>query len=266
MIVYNSREALGGASRISQSLHRILICAAAGFAVAAVTSRPGLAQEQNRHDVLELFTSQGCSSCPPADALLQKLAARKDIIALSFPVSYWDHLGWRDTLAKDAFNQRQYDYAEARGDREVYTPQLIVNGITHVIGSRKTAIETALSETARKLASSTVPISVEISKGAVELDAGAAPDGSSYRSGKLWIACYSHSVDVLIGRGENNGRDIVYTNVVRDLVSAGQWAGSAAHYSVKLPDNSKYDGVAVFLQADRSFAMLGATAMTLPSQ
>ena len=105
-----------------------------------------VAGEQKRLDVIELFTSQGCSSCPPADLLLGQFAKRDNVLALSFPVNYWDHLGWRDTLAKDAFNERQRGYAGARGDREIYTPQIVVNGLVHTVGSQKSAIEAAIDE------------------------------------------------------------------------------------------------------------------------
>ncbi len=259
-------EARLRAFHLSRRCRGILIGALTGLAVAAGFSNLAMAQQQKRVDVLELFTSQGCSSCPPADALLRKLAERDDIVALSFPVSYWDHLGWRDTLAKEAFNNRQYSYAAARGDREVYTPQLIVNGITHVVGSRHTAIETALSDTARQLAPATVPVSVGYDKGQIHVDVGSAPEGSAYRSGRLWVACYNKSVDVAIARGENTGREITYTNVVREWWPAGKWQGNSTRFDAPIPRGASFDGIAVLLQADDSRAMLGAASIPFRSE
>ena len=97
--------------------------------------------------LIELFTSQGCSSCPPADKLLGELAADPSLVALSDPIDYWDYLGWKDTLASPAHSARQRAYAHVRGDREVYTPQIVVNGATHVLGSDRAAIERAISQT-----------------------------------------------------------------------------------------------------------------------
>src|SRR6185369_13617653 len=97
--------------------------------------------------VIELFTSQGCSSCPPADKLAGELARDPSLIVLSLPVDYWDYLGWKDTLALPGHTNRQRAYSKARGDREVYTPQVVVNGVKHVLGSDKTAIENAVAQT-----------------------------------------------------------------------------------------------------------------------
>ncbi|NJM34680.1 MAG: DUF1223 domain-containing protein [Rhodomicrobium sp.] len=231
---------------------------AAGALFLTAASETLRASEQTHVDVLELFTSQGCSSCPPADALIQEISKREGVIALSLPVSYWDHLGWKDTLAKQDYNERQRGYAEARGDRDIYTPQLVVNGIAHVVGSRRDAIDAALRSTRRSLKSAWVAVSVRRDGDTLTVDTAGAPEGSAFRSGKLWLAAYSSSVTVAIGRGENHGRQVTYTNVVRTLTPVGAWNGEAASYTVKLPAGGSFDGCAVFLQADRSYAMLGA--------
>ncbi len=119
------------------------LIAAAGLTAAAQAKPP--------RAVIELFTSQGCSSCPPADELLAKLATEDDLIALSLPVDYWDRLGWKDTLAKHAFTERQVAYSNVRGDGEVYTPQAVVNGKEHAVGSERSAIDAAIAETASSL-------------------------------------------------------------------------------------------------------------------
>jgi hypothetical protein len=223
------------------------------------------AGEQKRLNVLELYTSQGCSSCPPADRLLGELSKHDDLLALSFPVSYWDHLGWRDTLAKEAFNERQRLYAEA-SDRKIYTPQVVVNGLVHTVGSQKASIEAAVAQTSRALEAVRVPVSVNCRSGAIELHAGDAPAGSDMRSGRVWLATYSHLVKVDIGQGENTGREITYTNVVRQLVPAGRWSGQKEDYKVELPQGTKFDACAALLQADKTHAVLGADMMALASK
>jgi len=235
----------------------------AGNVVFGLVSSSAVAEPRKPMNVLELFTSQGCSSCPPADALLQDLAKRDDVVALSFPVSYWDYLGWKDTLAKEEYNNRQYEYAHKRGDREIYTPQLIVNGITHVVGSHAGAIDAAMKLTDEKLENARVPVDVEIKNGKATVTAGKAPEGSLLRDGYLSIVCYSKSVEIAIGRGENTGRDVSYTNVAREIIPVGKWNGENTQYTVDLPEGDSFDGVAVLLQESESAAMLGATATAL---
>lgn len=263
-------------SHIAESRFRVFGAATPfeliGVAVVAALSvfsgyfQGAAAMEQKRLEVLELFTSQGCSSCPPADVLLGQYARRSDVLALSFPVSYWDHLGWRDTLASDTFNDRQRAYAAARGDREIYTPQVVVNGLVHAVGSQKSAVEAAITRTSRQLHAAWVPLSVECGGGDAKLKAGDAPAGSEYRSGKLWLAFYSSAVTVDIGRGENTGREITYTNVVRHLLPAGSWDGHEARYSIKIPQGSPTDHCAALLQSDKTQAILGANAVAIAAQ
>ena len=145
--------------------------------IAAVLSRRQLRRGARRprpasaKAVLELFTSQGCNSCPPADAILGEYAKNGDILALSFPVDYWDYLGWKDTLASHENTVRQKAYAEARGDRQVYTPQVIVNGATHVVGSNRQQIEAALN-TSKPLP---VPITMTAGTDSTTVTVGAQP-------------------------------------------------------------------------------------------
>jgi len=265
----NSLRSKDALERVYASINRfagLLTSIFLGPIFLATFISPSWAGDQKRMDVLELFTSQGCSSCPPADVLLQQYSKRDDVLALSYPVSYWDHLGWKDTLAKDAFNERQRSYAEARGDREIYTPQLVVNGMVHAVGSQRSAIEAAMKKSARLLKEAWVPISLSLTGGTAQLDVGAAPENGAHRSGRIWIACYSNAVTVDIGRGENTGREITYTNVVRQLLPAGSWDGQAARYAVTIPRGAAFDGCAGFLQSDKSHAMLGAAKVSAPKK
>lgn len=252
----NKARSLGNSLFPLSSLRARAIALAA---IAMLLSAPLAAEPQKNPTLLELYTSQGCSSCPPADALLGELSERDDVVALTMPVSYWDYLGWKDTLAKKAFTQRQYDYASARGDRQVYTPQVVVNGVAHVVGSRRHEIDAAIKSTKRMLSDVGVALSAEWQGRSVRIKVGQAPDGSERRSGNVYLACFRRSVPVAIGRGENSGRRITYTNVVRELVPISRWEGKPLSETVKIPPDFSLDEVAIFLQADQSHAILGAT-------
>jgi len=135
--------------------------------------------------VVELFTSQGCSSCPAADAVLGELSRDPSLVTMSLPIDYWDYLGWKDTLALHGHSDRQRAYAEVRGDREVYTPQVVVNGVVHVLGSDKAAIEKAIAQTRRNPAVLALPVTVAIVDGKVAVNVPAAID--EHRSGVVWL-------------------------------------------------------------------------------
>jgi hypothetical protein len=208
--------------------------ASAGLAQQARDEAAGAAAKPKA--VVELFTSQGCSSCPPADALLGKLAKRDDMIALTFPVDYWDYLGWKDTLASPAHTWRQRQYAKVRGDGQIYTPQVVVNGLQHVNGSKESEIEAAVRKTAAAIAKHGVAIKAWGEGDAVIVEAGGgapAKDSGKEMKGTLHLALISRRVEVAIARGENKGHKVAYTNVVRQLKPIGDWAG--APLRVKLP-------------------------------
>jgi len=184
--------------------------------------------------VVELFTSQGCSSCPPADRLLGELAKDSSILTMSLPVDYWDYLGWKDTLALHGHTNRQHAYAEARGDGQVYTPQVVVNGVVHVLGSDKAAIEKAIAQTDSADKPLALPVTIALDEGAVTVTVPAAVD--EHRSGEVWLCPVTSEVPVVIGRGENHGRTITYHNVVRRWVKLGDWNGTAQTFTLKLSD------------------------------
>ena len=184
--------------------------------------------------VIELFTSQGCSSCPAADKLLGELSRDPSLVTMSLAVDYWDYLGWKDTLALHGHSDRQRAYAEARGDREVYTPQVVVNGVVHVLGSDKAAIEKAIAQTRRNPSVLALPVNMTVAGGKVTVNVSAAKD--DYRAGEVWLCPISSKVSVDIGRGENHGHTLTYHNIVRRWVKLGDWKGAAETFSVALSD------------------------------
>src|SRR5260221_6955023 len=127
--------------------------------------------------VVELFTSQGCSSCPPADQIIGELAKDPNVIALSMPIEYWDYLGWKDTLADSRFSARQKAYSQMRGDRDVYTPQVVVNGSTHVIGSDRAGIEGAIKSTEKADGVMSVPVTMTLSGKQINVSVAASCKG-----------------------------------------------------------------------------------------
>ncbi len=196
--------------------------------------------------VVELFTSQGCSSCPPADAFAGDLVNRDDVITLSLPVDYWDYLGWKDTLARHENTERQYEYARTRGDGRVYTPQMIVNGSDHFVGSARASVERGIAN-----AELPVPVSLSVSGRELEVRIGEFPWDTKFHT-TVRLVSYNRSATVEIGRGENDGRTITYYNVVRDMRTIGMWKGRPMTVTLPLDDImvGDSDGCAVLVQAD----------------
>src|ERR1700749_3365671 len=137
--------------------------------------------------VVELFTAHGCSSCPPADKLMGELAKDPSIIALSMPIDYWDYLGWKDTLADSRFSARQKAYSQMRGDRDVYTPQAIVNGSVHVVGSDRASIEGAIDQTKKNEDVMSVPVSMTVTGKQIIVSVAPSRNGPAARHGEVWI-------------------------------------------------------------------------------
>jgi len=213
--------------------------------------------------VVELFTSQGCSSCPPADKILGELAKDPSVIALSLPIDYWDYLGWKDTLADSRFSARQKAYSHMRGDRDVYTPQVVVNGAAHVIGSDRARIEGAIKDTGKTDKVMSLPVTMSLSGKQLTVSVAAAKDANTPTRGEIWLCSISKAVPIAIGRGENSGREVIYHNVVRNLLKVGDWNGSPGSWTVPL-DSVMRDGIdaaAVLVQdgsRDKPGRMLGA--------
>ena len=234
--------------------HIWLLAGVLALATGLTLANPGSASADKR-TVLELFTSQGCSSCPPADVLLKEFSADDSVLALSFAVDYWDYLGWKDTLASRANTERQYSYAAQRGDRSVYTPQIIINGREHAVGNDSRAIKRSIDRQQKDHGGTMgVEVDLTVSGDAITVGLGSARDGVRSRSAKVWLVLYAKKRVVKIARGENRGKTITYTNVVRDMVALGDWTGEAArmslsHKSIKASKRD-YDHCVVIVQHD----------------
>jgi hypothetical protein len=214
-----------------------------GAVALMLAAGPGASEPKT---VLELFTSQGCSSCPPADKLLGEYAKRDDVLALTFNVDYWDYLGWKDTLGSPEHSERQRSYATARGDRQVYTPQVVVNGVEHVVGSNRSAVEAAIKR------DGPLPVSITLVEKDDAITVRVEKSGTRIDHAALWLAIYRGEVTVPIERGENTGKTITYSNVVRKLRPIAMWDGD--DMSVDLPKSeitkARTKRCAVILQAE----------------
>jgi hypothetical protein len=237
--------------------HRLVMPAALAIAAWAAI----LPARAEPRAVVELFTSQGCSSCPPADRLAGELARDPSIVAMSLPVDYWDYLGWKDTLASPRHTARQRGYARVRGDREVYTPQAVVNGIMHAPGSDKAAIDEAIAATHGDPATLSLAVKLSVAADRVDVAVPAGSGGSA--NGEVWLCELAKTVPVAVGHGENEGRTIVYHNVVRRWVKLGEWNGAARAFTVPTAGLGEkgIDALAVIVQAgtlENPSKMLGA--------
>jgi hypothetical protein len=216
--------------------------------------------------VLELFTSQGCSSCPPADKLLGELDTDPSLIALSLPMDIWDYLGWKDTLADPRNTARWQAYSKSRGDRERYTPQMVVNGSSHVLGSDRVAIEKAITKSRDNEIIMSVP--VKAARAGDRLTIALPEGGAPVVSAVVSVWGLAKSVTVTVPRGENKGRTITYHNVVRRIVNLGAWNPKTNRWSVPLRDvaGEGIETAAVTVQSgtvDKPSFMLGAVMAPL---
>jgi hypothetical protein len=242
------------------SLAVLILPAAFGTAVAgdAMRSQPVL---------VELYTSQGCSDCPPADEILADLARRSDVVALSFPITYWDMLGWKDTLATQSNTDRQKAYAEALGRSGTYTPQIIVGGMEDVVGNKRHRVLSAVTRH-YALRREAEPISFDVNYSAENLTidiSGAAPrsiaDGSA---ATIWVMRVLGQASVAVEQGENKNRMLAYTNIVRDIREAGSWTGGDKTLTLPLTlEPSNHDAIAVVMQSG-DFGQVFAVVLLKP--
>ena len=241
----------------------LLAFAAAGL-LALAASQPAAGQTAHTGTVVELFTSQGCNSCPPADAFLGELAKRDDLIALTYHVDYWDYLGWPDTFASPDYTARQRNYAAAMRERRVYTPQMVVGGSAGAVGSHRARVAAEI-EAARR--AGTQYLQVELAR---ENDYFVVrlPDSRAHEEATIWLVRYDRVREVAIRRGENGGRTLKYYNVVRQLTNLGLWNGKAREISYMVDDMTKggRDGCAVIVQRGSHGPVIGAAAMDFDPQ
>lgn len=219
--------------------------------------------------LLELFTSQGCSSCPAADKLLGEFANDPSLVAISLPIDIWDYLGWKDTLASPAHSARQRTYALVRGDRQVYTPQIVVNGNMHVLGSDRAAVERVIAQTDHNTAIMSLP--VLLSAGGGDFTVTVKSAANEHAGGEVWLCPLARAVAVAIGRGENRGRTVTYHNVVRRWLKLGDFTGTDSTWSIPISEieTGGVDAAAVMVQEgthDKPGIILGAAFAPLARQ
>jgi hypothetical protein len=195
-----------------------------------------------RPTVVELFTSEGCSSCPPADALLAELAGRPDVLALSFHVDYWDRLGWKDPFSSADATRRQHGYADILGLATVYTPQIVVDGRWQAVGSDRAEVERALG--AARRGGDEAPVALAVDHGRARITLG---PGDDRVSATLLLIGFDRRHVTAVTRGENGGRTLPHVDVVRVIEEVGQYDGRAK--TLEVPIRSPCDRVAAILQA-----------------
>jgi len=239
----------------SLNLRRIMLACGLGLmALPAAAGEPA--------GVVELFTSQGCSSCPPADAALKKLIDDGKVVALSYHVDYWNYLGWADTLATKDNTARQYAYARMLGRSGVYTPQAILNGRDHINGADLDGINRRLSEMTVKGKGLAVPVNATLRKDEVDINVGAGNGKAN-----VVVVYFNREQLVDVKKGENSGRTISYWHSVRDIQTIGMWDGKPANFVLpaSVLNDGKNGGCAVLLQKmkddETPGAILGATTV-----
>lgn len=239
---------------------RSIMLAAASMALALTLFWPKPASAVEIHQarsVVELFTSQGCSSCPPADRVIYELAKENDVLALAWHVDYWDYLGWKDTFASSENTRRQQAYAVSLGKSSVYTPQAIVNGRIDVVGSRGIAVRETMATMRDKDLGPTVPISASVSSGMLKISVDATEEAADTT---LWMVYYTDHAKVEVLRGENAGRELGYANVVRDIEMIGMVKDRMLQTEFRLKGLGQrgYDSCALILQKTKDDGSPGA--------
>ena len=213
--------------------------------------------------VVELFTSQGCSSCPPADAFLGELARRDDLVALSEHVDYWDYIGWKDPFASPANTKRQHEYARLLGLRYVYTPQMVIQGADHATGSDRARV---LEKIAAAAALPRVPVSARYADDRILVSVPGAEGTAGGEMAAVWMAVFDRQHETPVKRGENGGRTLKNFNVVRSMVRLGTWSGQALEIPAAMPEgNGRHpDGCAVIVQSLKTGRIIGAAKIAMP--
>jgi hypothetical protein len=231
-----------------------------GFTVGWLATPSSVAAGERHLTVVELYTSQGCSSCPPADALLGKLAKEEGILALSFHVDYWDYIGWRDPYAHSSYTKRQKQYAENFRKSFVYTPQLVVHGVSEITGSDEGGVRSLIE---RAALAPDVPIKlVRLDDGSIAVTVAGSRQPAQ---AAVWLVLFDSHHKTAVKRGENRGQVVENYNVVRHFEKIGDWQGVRLRLKVAASVLKKQngDGSAVFLQSERKGPILGAATLAL---
>ena len=212
--------------------------------------------------VVELFTSQGCYSCPPADRFAGKLRQRKDVLPLSYHVDYWDYIGWKDPFALPGNDERQRDYAASFGLHSIYTPQMIVAGQSEGVGSDERLIEKLISNVKQNGRFETTPVMALNMDGSLRVD---LPDTEFIGEAAVLMIAFQGEKTQIISRGENAGKTLTYYNVVRKVQRIGTWHGETTQFDLGLPGDlpKGTDGCAILIQDPVSGAIIGATRMNI---
>lgn len=204
--------------------------------------------------VVELFTSQGCSSCPPADEILGQLAGQEGVIALALHVDYWDYLGWTDSFALPGHTRRQKEYRVERRLRAIYTPQVMIDGQTDVVGNREADLQKAIR--AARARPNPARVQFDDVDGRMIARVTPAAAGDRAETATVWMVTYAPPQTVAIQRGENAGRTITYHNVVTSWMRMGEWRGGEADYDAPMPEGA--EGAVVLVQEGTAGQILGA--------
>jgi hypothetical protein len=226
--------------------------------------------------VVELFTSQGCSSCPPADAFLGELAERKGLLALSFHVDYWNYMGWKDPYSSPQMTQRQRSYLQPLGQSYVYTPQIVIDGVAQAEGAARAKIEALLVEARKGIDKKLL---IRFSRGGInevkvflparrtmEKKTGNPSTPAVAKHATLWLVAYDDKHTTEIAKGENRGKKLSYHNVVRSLKPAGTWEGKPIEVVLNLAEEiaAGYQNCAVLLQAGEGGRIIAAARLPMP--
>jgi len=227
----------------------------AGLAVAGTAG----AQQSRPVTVIELFTSQGCSSCPPSDAYLGELAKRPDVVALSFHVDYWDYIGWKDPFASPQFTERQRGYARSLKQRYVYTPEMVVHGRGHDSGIDRGSIGDLIRQAQKPDLPHLAPRIVDRGQAGISI---VMPAFQAAQPCDVWLVTYDPEHETKVQRGENRGRDLTNYNVVRSLALLAKWDGTPTELSVPADRLGAAKGIAVLVQHPDLGPIFGAAALT----
>jgi len=240
---------------------------AAALLVLAFAAAPAAGEQgTGPRAVVELFTSQGCSSCRVADQLLANFAGGAGVIALALPVDYWDYLGWKDTLGSAAHSARQRAYAMAHGDTKVMTPQVVVSGLVRTSGKDEAAVRSAIEEAHSH--PEVMSLDVRIEPDGDRLDVHAFPRSGAMQSGEVWMLSMARERHVVVEGGENLGKNLPYVNVVRRMTRLGPWTGKFCKFAISREEALGPDGddVVVIVQegsGGKPGPILGAAQLSL---